>query len=86
MHLVRRVRSLCVPGEPAYEACLTEVERFLYSKVMRASEAADVHFYAFSFYYDRAVDLGLIGKKVQVVSPRAPGLQVQTRHLMWITH
>ncbi|XP_037536616.1 ectonucleoside triphosphate diphosphohydrolase 6 [Nematolebias whitei] len=50
-------------GELAYKACLTEVQKFLYSKVMKASEAADVHFYAFSFYYDRAVDLGLIDEK-----------------------
>lgn len=47
-------------GEPVYEACLTKVEKLLYRKVTKASEAADVDFYAFSYYYDRAVDLGLI--------------------------
>lgn len=55
---------VCVPGEPVYEACLTKVEKLLYRKVMKASEAADVDFYAFSFYYDRAVDLGVIGRKL----------------------
>ncbi|XP_054455571.1 ectonucleoside triphosphate diphosphohydrolase 6 isoform X2 [Anoplopoma fimbria] len=47
-------------GEPVYEACRTRVEKVLYRKVVKASEAADVEFYAFSYYYDRAVDLGVI--------------------------
>ncbi|XP_022604336.1 ectonucleoside triphosphate diphosphohydrolase 6 isoform X2 [Seriola dumerili] len=47
-------------GEPVYEACLTKVEKVLYRKVTKASEAADIDFYAFSYYYDRAVDLGVI--------------------------
>ncbi|XP_070772057.1 ectonucleoside triphosphate diphosphohydrolase 6 [Enoplosus armatus] len=50
-------------GEPVYEACLTKVEKVLYRKVMKASEAADMDFYAFSYYYDRAVDLGVIEEK-----------------------
>ncbi|XP_020481788.1 ectonucleoside triphosphate diphosphohydrolase 6 isoform X1 [Labrus bergylta] len=50
-------------GEPVYEACLTKVEKVLYRKVMKASEAADMDFYAFSYYYDRAVDLGIIEEK-----------------------
>ncbi|CAK6984240.1 ectonucleoside triphosphate diphosphohydrolase 6, partial [Scomber scombrus] len=47
-------------GEPVYDACRIKVEKLLYRKVFKASEAADVEFYAFSYYYDRAVDLGLI--------------------------
>ncbi|XP_053189617.1 ectonucleoside triphosphate diphosphohydrolase 6 [Scomber japonicus] len=47
-------------GEPVYDACRVKVEKLLYRKVFKASEAADVEFYAFSYYYDRAVDLGLI--------------------------
>ncbi|XP_028459308.1 ectonucleoside triphosphate diphosphohydrolase 6 isoform X2 [Perca flavescens] len=50
-------------GEPVYEACLTKVEKVLYRKVFMASEVVDVDFYAFSYYYDRAVDLGLIEEK-----------------------
>ncbi|XP_039639108.1 ectonucleoside triphosphate diphosphohydrolase 6 isoform X2 [Perca fluviatilis] len=50
-------------GEPVYEACLTKVEKVLYRKVVKTSEAANVDFYAFSYYYDRAVDLGLIEEK-----------------------
>lgn len=47
-------------GEPVYEACLTKVEKVLYRKVMKAAEAAEADFYAFSYYYDRAADLGAI--------------------------
>ncbi|XP_067366916.1 ectonucleoside triphosphate diphosphohydrolase 6 isoform X1 [Channa argus] len=50
-------------GEAAYEACLNKVEKVLYRKVIKASEAADMDFYAFSYYYDRAVDLGAIEEK-----------------------
>uniref|UniRef100_A0A8C2WFZ6 nucleoside diphosphate phosphatase n=1 Tax=Cyclopterus lumpus TaxID=8103 RepID=A0A8C2WFZ6_CYCLU len=46
--------------KPVYEACRTKVEKLLYRKVEKATEAADVDFYAFSYYYDRAVDLGAI--------------------------
>ncbi|MEQ2166702.1 hypothetical protein GOODEAATRI_030977 [Goodea atripinnis] len=49
-------------GEPVYQACLNKVQKVLYRKLTKASEAADADFYAFSFYYDRAVDLGVIGK------------------------
>lgn len=53
-----------VSGEPVYEACLTKVEKVLYRKVTKVSEGADMDFYAFSYYYDRAVDLGVIGRKL----------------------
>ena len=55
---------VCVSGEPVYEACLNKVEKILYRKVTKAPEAADMDFYAFSYYYDRAVDLGVIGRKL----------------------
>lgn len=51
-------------GEPVYEACLTKVEKVLYRKVTAAPEVADVDFYAFSYYYDRAVDLSVIEEKL----------------------
>ncbi|KAM7409189.1 hypothetical protein PAMA_002743 [Pampus argenteus] len=47
-------------GEPVYEACLNKVEKLLYKKVVKVSEAANIDFYAFSYYYDRAIDLGVI--------------------------
>lgn len=50
-------------GEPVYEACLNKVQKVLYRKLTEAPEAADVDFYAFSFYYDRAVDLQVIDEK-----------------------
>ncbi|XP_076834978.1 ectonucleoside triphosphate diphosphohydrolase 6 isoform X2 [Brachyhypopomus gauderio] len=49
-------------GEPMYESCLSKVEKMIYKKVQKA-EIKDVEFYAFSYYYDRAVELGLIDEK-----------------------
>ncbi|XP_064173217.1 ectonucleoside triphosphate diphosphohydrolase 6 isoform X1 [Anguilla rostrata] len=49
-------------GEPIYESCLRKVEKVLYRKVKKAEEAKDVNFYAFSYYYDRAVDIGVIAE------------------------
>lgn len=54
----------CVSGEPVYEACLNRVEKVLYQKVAKASGVTDMDFYAFSFYYDRAVDIGAIGEEI----------------------
>ncbi|XP_068457903.1 ectonucleoside triphosphate diphosphohydrolase 6 isoform X1 [Clinocottus analis] len=50
-------------GEPVYESCRSRVQKLLYQKVQKATETQDVDFYAFSFYYDRAVDLGAIGEE-----------------------
>nr|XP_006638905.1 PREDICTED: ectonucleoside triphosphate diphosphohydrolase 6 [Lepisosteus oculatus]XP_015218261.1 PREDICTED: ectonucleoside triphosphate diphosphohydrolase 6 [Lepisosteus oculatus] len=50
-------------GEPIYESCLQKVEKMLYRKVKKAEEASNMDFYAFSYYYDRAVDVGLIDEK-----------------------
>ncbi|XP_056147499.1 ectonucleoside triphosphate diphosphohydrolase 6 [Lampris incognitus] len=47
-------------GEPIYESCLSKVQKVLYRKVMKAAEAKNMDFYAFSYYYDRAMELGLI--------------------------
>ncbi|KAM9395026.1 ectonucleoside triphosphate diphosphohydrolase 6-like isoform 3-T4 [Salvelinus alpinus] len=52
-----------VSGVPIYESCLRKVEKVLYRKVKKAEEAKDIEFYAFSYYYDRAVDLGAIDEK-----------------------
>ncbi|KAK1793685.1 hypothetical protein P4O66_011452 [Electrophorus voltai] len=45
-------------GEPMYESCLSKVEKLIYKKVQKVEEGME--FYAFSYYYDRAVDLGLV--------------------------
>lgn len=58
---------VCVSGEPVYEACRSKVEKVLYRQVEKVSEAADMEFYAFSYYYDRAVDLGAIGTRLNVL-------------------
>lgn len=52
---------VCGLGEPIYESCLSKVEKMIYKRVHKAEEVKDMDFYAFSYYYDRAVDLGLIG-------------------------
>lgn len=59
--------ELCVSGELVYEACRSKVEKVLYGKVVKASEAANMEFYAFSYYYDRAVDLGAIGTRLMLM-------------------
>ncbi|XP_041108087.1 ectonucleoside triphosphate diphosphohydrolase 6-like isoform X1 [Polyodon spathula] len=50
-------------GEPIYESCYSKVEKMLYRKVKKAEEVKDMDFYAFSYYYDRAVDIGIIDEK-----------------------
>ncbi|KAI5102677.1 ectonucleoside triphosphate diphosphohydrolase 6 [Silurus meridionalis] len=50
-------------GEPIYESCLSKVEKMIYKRVQKAEEVKHMEFYAFSYYYDRAVDLGLIDEK-----------------------
>ena len=51
----------CASGEPIYESCLNKVEKMLYKKVKKAENLKDMQFYAFSYYYDKGVDLGIIG-------------------------
>ncbi|XP_073783336.1 ectonucleoside triphosphate diphosphohydrolase 6 isoform X1 [Danio rerio] len=51
------------PGEPIYESCLRKVEKMIYKQVRKAEEVKNMDFYAFSYYYDRAVDLGLIDER-----------------------
>lgn len=50
-------------GEPLYESCSNEVAKVLYKKVHKAEEVKDLDFYTFSYYYDRAADVGLIDKE-----------------------
>lgn len=51
-------------GEPIYETCLTKVEKMIYKRVRKIEGVKDMDFYAFSYYYDRAVDLSLIGMRL----------------------
>ncbi|NXI36921.1 ENTP6 diphosphohydrolase, partial [Galbula dea] len=50
-------------GEPLYESCSDKVAKMLYKKVHKAEEVKDLDFYTFSYYYDRAVEVGLIDKE-----------------------
>lgn len=58
---------MCVPGEAMYEACASRVEKFLYKKLLKVSEAAQLDFFSLSFFYDRAVDLQLL-RTIRVLS------------------
>ncbi|XP_078086347.1 ectonucleoside triphosphate diphosphohydrolase 6 isoform X5 [Mustelus asterias] len=47
-------------GEPLYDSCYARIKKILYKKVHKPEEVESLSFYAFSYYYDRAVDVGLI--------------------------
>ncbi|NWI08716.1 ENTP6 diphosphohydrolase, partial [Crypturellus soui] len=50
-------------GEPLYESCSTKVAKMLYQKVHKTEEVKNLDFYAFSYYYDLAAEVGLIDKE-----------------------
>ncbi|XP_048863905.1 ectonucleoside triphosphate diphosphohydrolase 6 [Brienomyrus brachyistius] len=50
-------------GEPMYESCYKKVEKVLYNKIKKAEEVKNMDFYAFSYYYDRAVDISAIDEE-----------------------
>ncbi|KAM9273116.1 ectonucleoside triphosphate diphosphohydrolase 6 [Cariama cristata] len=50
-------------GEPLFESCSNKVAKMLYKKVHKAEEVKDLDFYTFSYYYDRAAEVGLIDKE-----------------------
>lgn len=57
--------SLCFSFAPAvnlHKLCASRVSEILRNKVHRTEEVKDVDFYAFSYYYDLAANVGLIGK------------------------
>uniref|UniRef100_A0A8C3XLZ2 nucleoside diphosphate phosphatase n=1 Tax=Chelydra serpentina TaxID=8475 RepID=A0A8C3XLZ2_CHESE len=49
-------------GEPLYESCANKVAKLLYKKVHKTEVVKDLDFYAFSYYYDCAAEVGLIDK------------------------
>ncbi|XP_065446933.1 ectonucleoside triphosphate diphosphohydrolase 6 isoform X2 [Chrysemys picta bellii] len=50
-------------GEPLYESCANKVAELLYKKVHKTEVVKDLDFYAFSYYYDTAAEVGLIDKE-----------------------
>lgn len=82
---------MCVPGEPPYEACVTRVEKFLYRKLLTVSEAAHLEFFSLSYFYDRVVDLALLGTHANAkhlcCCPELPQLpqsqQLNTEQNLW---
>lgn len=76
------VPSLC-PAASLHELCASRVSALLRDKVHRTDEVKEAEFYAFSYYYDLAANVGLIGKK-DPVGP--PGLNKHCReedHPVW---
>lgn len=63
-----RVATFCrclpsSPGTTGYKACYQEVLKVVKGIIHQPLELKDDNvFYAFSYYYDRAVDAGLIGE------------------------
>ncbi|CAM2110777.1 ectonucleoside triphosphate diphosphohydrolase 6 [Lepidochelys kempii] len=49
-------------GEHLYESCANKVAKLLYKKVHKTEAVKDLDFYAFSYYYDCAAEVGLIDK------------------------
>lgn len=63
--------ALLFAGEPMYESCYKKVEKVLYNKIKKAEEVKNMDFYAFSYYYDRAVDISAIGRNPACLSRKA---------------
>jgi hypothetical protein len=56
------VLFLSAPAASLYDLCAHRVSEILRNKVHRTQEVDHVDFYAFSYYYDLAASVGLIGK------------------------
>ena len=60
-----------------FEPCYAEVLRVVQGKLHQPDEVQKSSFYAFSYYYDRAVDTDMIGKFILGISlGRKPGKAV----------
>ena len=51
-----------------FEPCYAEVLRVVQGKLHQPDEVQRSSFYAFSYYYDRAVDTDMIGKSTAAAS------------------
>ncbi|XP_070590781.1 ectonucleoside triphosphate diphosphohydrolase 6 isoform X2 [Erythrolamprus reginae] len=56
-------------GRPLFESCHNEISKVLNKKIPEKTRIKDLDFYAFSYYYDLAVDAGLIDKKKGGILP-----------------
>lgn len=69
--------TFALAGEVGFEPCYAEVLRVVQGKLHQPDEIHRSSFYAFSYYYDRAVDTDMIGKfTLGVRSRRKPGKAV----------
>lgn len=65
MGLIACAMLTCVftlAGETGFEPCYSEVLKVVQGKLHQPDEIRRNSFYAFSYYYDRAVDTDLIGE------------------------
>ncbi|XP_019490471.1 PREDICTED: ectonucleoside triphosphate diphosphohydrolase 6, partial [Hipposideros armiger] len=62
-----------VEGKPVnlHQLCASRVSEILQSKVHRTEEVKDVDFYAFSYYYDLAANVGLIVCRMAETQPQS---------------
>ncbi|XP_039176808.1 ectonucleoside triphosphate diphosphohydrolase 6 isoform X4 [Crotalus tigris] len=56
-------------GRPLFESCHNEISKVLNKKIHEIVRIKDLDFYAFSYYYELAVDAGLIDKKKGGILP-----------------
>ncbi|XP_025034124.1 ectonucleoside triphosphate diphosphohydrolase 6 isoform X1 [Pelodiscus sinensis] len=61
-HFTSSSHSAGKPGGPLYESCASKVAELL-SKKVHKTEVKGLEFYAFSYYYDCAAEVGLIDKE-----------------------
>lgn len=61
--------TFALAGEMGFEPCYAEVLRVVQGKLHQPEEIRGSSFYAFSYYYDRAVDTDLIGEFMPKVRP-----------------
>lgn len=75
--------SLSSPGYAGYKLCYYEVMKVIKGIVHQPYEVkGNSIFYAFSYYFDRAVETGLIGERAHAESPWGPTQGRGDHHLM----
>ncbi|XP_032072390.1 ectonucleoside triphosphate diphosphohydrolase 6 isoform X1 [Thamnophis elegans] len=57
------------PGRALFESCHNEISKVLNKNIHETARIKDLDFYAFSYYYELAVDAGLIDKKKGGILP-----------------
>ena len=73
-------------GTSRFEACITSARKFLPKyDVQRVSEVNQVPFSTISYYYDRAADVGLIGKQLLKLICLCGGVVTLLSFILWFS-